>query len=185
MINNPVKRHATYQDLVDAPEGLVAELIHGDLYLFPRPNPKHTRVNTNLPALLIPRLQFGQGGPGGWVFMAEPEIHRGGDVLVPDIAAWRVERYQEPAEAYFSIAPDWICEIASPSTAKVDREEKLPTYRQWGVQYAWIVEPTLRTLDIYNGGAATWSLVRSFVGTETVRAAPFDDIELELALLWG
>jgi hypothetical protein len=74
----------------------------------------------------------GKGGPGGWILLDEPELHLHGDVLAPDMAGWRRERMPElPDAPAFELAPDWICEVVSPSTATIDRAEKMPIYGSW------------------------------------------------------
>ena len=83
-----------------------------------------------------------RGGPGGWILLDEPELHLHGDVLVPDLAGWRRERMPElPDAAAFELAPDWICEVLSPSTAASDRAEKMPIYARERVAHVWLVDP--------------------------------------------
>jgi hypothetical protein len=80
----PKRKPASYEDVLRAPEHMVAEIVEGD-------------------------------GPGGWVVLVEPELHLKGDVLVPDLAAWRKERAPlEGDEPYFTVVPDWVCEISRP-----------------------------------------------------------------------
>ena len=62
----------------------------------------------------------------------------------------RRERMPEmPDTAYFALAPDWICEVLSPSTEGVDRDDKMPIYAREGVRHAWLVDPIARTLEVY------------------------------------
>ena len=76
----------------------------------------------------------GPGGPGGWWILDEPELHLGEHIVVPDLAGWRRERLAAlPEEAFFSLAPDWVCEVLSPSTESIDRRRKLPIYAEAGV----------------------------------------------------
>src|SRR5207248_4244179 len=84
--------------------------------------------------------QRGRGGPGGWWIIPEPELHLRNDVLIPDIAGWRVDRMPTlPDTAWFELSPDWICEVLSPSTARIDRSKKLRIYAREGVSFAWFV----------------------------------------------
>src|SRR6185503_12126115 len=126
---DPPKKRATYEDVLNAPEHMVAEIIDGDLLLFPRPARPHAAALSALGEELGPPFKRGRGGPGGWIILDEPELHFREDILVPDLAGWRRERL--PAierAAYMTLAPDWLCEVLSPSTEKVDRAEKLPIY---------------------------------------------------------
>src|SRR5260370_38013851 len=83
---------ATYQDLLNVPDRSIAELIDGELYASPRPRARHAFAATRLGYRLGPSYDFGDGGPGGWLFLFEPELHLGEDALVPDLAGWRRER---------------------------------------------------------------------------------------------
>jgi Uma2 family endonuclease len=90
-----------------------------------------------------------------------------------------------PRTAWFELPPDWICEIASPSTAAFDRADKMPLYAGAGVRFCWIVDPAVRTLETYMLEGSRWLLVETFRGDASVRAVPFDAIELDLSALWG
>jgi Uma2 family endonuclease len=183
---NPAKRHATYEDLLAVPEHLVAELIHGELYTFPRPALAHARAASRLGIDLGGPFDRGKGGPGGWILLDEPELHLHGDVLVPDLAGWRRERVPElPRAAAFELAPDWICEVLSPATAAVDRTDKMGVYAREQVQHVWLVDPIIATLEVYRLlDRKTYEAVAAWRGDVKVRAEPFDAIELELAAIW-
>lgn len=123
------KRPATYADLEALPPNQVGEILEGVLYGFPRPATPPRQGLEQLGAELDGPFDRGRSGPGGWLILDEPELHLREDVLVPYLAAWRRERMPEmPAAAFISIAPDWVCEVLSPSTAGIDRTEKLPIY---------------------------------------------------------
>jgi len=123
------RRPATYADLQALPEHVVGELISGELHISPRPAAPHTVAASRLGGGLSGPFDEGRGGPGGWIILDEPELHFGEDVLVPDLAGWRRERMPRPPRAAaFTLAPDWVCEVLSPSTAALDRGIKLPVY---------------------------------------------------------
>ena len=135
-------KRATYDDVLNAPENMVAEILDGELILSPRPAPRHAVASSALVGLLHPAFDRGRGGPGGWWILGEPELHFGEQVLVPDLAGWRRERMAAlPDEAFFSLAPDWVCEVLSPSTERIDRSRKLGTYAGAKVAHAWLVNP--------------------------------------------
>lgn len=181
----PPRKPATYQDLVELPEHLVGELIDGDLYASPRPASRHAKVSSVLGMDLGGAFQRGRGGPGGWWIVDEPELHFGKDVLVPDLAGWRRERMPTiPDVPFFELAPDWICEVLSPSTAKLDLVRKLPCYARVGVEHAWVVDPIHQLLEVFHQETGRWFLMDAFAGDDRVRAPPFDAIELELGSLW-
>lgn len=181
-----IKTHATYDDLVALPENLVAEMFDGELYASPRPALPHAHAASVLGMELGVPFQRGRGGPGGWWLFDEPELHFGRDVLVPDLAGWRRERLPEvPREAYLTLAPDWVCEVLSPATEAIDRRKKLPIYAREGVGHAWLVNPSLRTLEVLALQSMRWTLVTIHEGDVTVRAAPFEAAEIELGALWA
>ena len=145
----------------------------------------HAAATSALSDELGPPFKRGKGGPGGWVILFEPEIHLGSDVIVPDLAGWRRERLPAlPAEAYFSVPPDWVCEVLSPSTAAIDRVKKLTIYARESVRHAWLVDPIAQTLEVLRLDGPRWTIVSTWSGLAVLSAEPFDAIELDLSLLW-
>lgn len=184
-MTKPLKKDATYADLCALPENFVAEILGGELYASPRPAFAHAHAFGALFRKLGRHFQDGDDGPGGWWFLCEPELHFGADVLVPDIAGWRRERMPAiPNVAYFTLAPDWLCEVLSPSTESIDRRKKLPIYAREGVAHAWLVDPLQQTLEVLRLESQRWSMVADHEGSAKVRAEPFEAIELTLRALW-
>ncbi|MCU1228586.1 MAG: hypothetical protein JWO97_1470 [Acidobacteria bacterium] len=182
-----LERSATYEDLLKVPEHLVAELIDGELYTSPRPAYRHAHPNKKLAAILGRAFEDGVDGPGGWWIYPEVELHPGADVFVPDISGWRRERVQTiPDVVGMEIAPDWVCEVLSPSTHRIDRLKKLPKYARNGIPHVWIVDPDHRTLEVCRREGAAYRIVQIFDADEQpiVRAEPFDAIEFPLESLW-
>jgi Uma2 family endonuclease len=185
-MSRPLKKDATYEDLCAVPENFVAEILGGELYAFPRPASRHSLAQSALGAKLMGPFHFGENGPGGWWLLDEPELHFDADVLVPDLAGWRRERMPAvPDVAYFTLAPDWICEVLSPSTESIDRGKKLAIYAREGVQHAWLLNPLLQTLEVWRLVSPRWSLVGTYTGGARVSAEPFDAVELPLGALWA
>jgi hypothetical protein len=182
----PFDRPATYDDLVAIPDNMVVEIVGGELHASPRLAPRHATAEGAIGALIAPPFHFGRGGPGGWWILPEPELHLGADVLVPDYAGWRRTRMPSvPATAYFPLAPDWVCEIISPSTAALDRARKVAIYAREQVAHAWLVDPAARTLEVLRLEAGRWVIVSTHADDEAVRAEPFAEIEIALADLWA
>ncbi|HWW86745.1 MAG TPA: Uma2 family endonuclease [Vicinamibacterales bacterium] len=179
------QKPATYEDLLQVPDHLVAEIIDGELYTSPRPAPRHADSSSTLAGVLHGPFDRGRNGPGGWRILFEPELHPGPDVLVPDFGGWRRERLPAlPEEAYFSLAPDWVCEVLSPSTAALDRMKKLTVYARERVQHAWLIDPIAQTLEALQLENSRWMILGTCGGVEVVRLLPFEAIELDLAVLW-
>jgi Uma2 family endonuclease len=179
-----VKR-ATYDDVLNAPEHKVAEILDGELFLSPRPASRHSVAASRLGIALASFEESEGRPPGGWWLLFEPELHFGDDVLVPDIAGWRCERMPViPDAPFFTLAPDWVCEVLSPSTERIDRGRKLRIYAGAGVAHAWLVNPVERTLEVLRLRDGAWTIVAVVAGSDTVRTEPFDAIELALRRLW-
>jgi Uma2 family endonuclease len=184
--SSAVKRPATYQDVLDAPAGMVAELIRGALHLQLRPRPRHSRAITTLGAEIEPPFGRGRDGPGGWVILIEPEVHLGDEVLVPDLAGWRRERLPTlPDEVGIAVAPDWVCEVLSPSTRGYDLTDKRDIYREQGVGHLWFVDPAARTLEAFALKDGAWMLFAALHDDAEVSVAPFDAAPFGLSALWS
>jgi Uma2 family endonuclease len=172
---------ATVAELETVSPNFVAELIRGTLYTMTRPAPKHGVAASRLGGELLGPFDRGRGGPGGWWILDEPELRFPDptvpgevEVVVPDLAGWRRERMPKlPRTKYFPLAPDWICEVLSPSTAAHDRGVKMPVYARAGVRLAWLVDPIARTLEIFSLGAdIRWVLADVYGRDAVVRATP-------------
>ena len=184
-MGTPAQKRATYEDLLAVPEPLVAEILDGALITHPRPGAPHARAASRLGMDLGGPFDRGRGGPGGWLILDEPELHLHPDVVVPDLAGWRRERMPEmPDGAAFELAPDWACEVLSPSTASVDRTVKMSIYARERVGHVWLVHPLDRTLEAYRLETGRWVVVGTWKDDDRARIEPFEAIELELAAFW-
>ena len=176
---------ATYQDVLDAPPHKVAEIVDGVLQMSPRPAPRHAVANAVLGSSILPPFHLGRGGHGGWWILDEPELHLGDDILVPDLAGWRRERMPSlPETAYFPLAPDWVCEVLSPSTMAFDKAGKRPVYAREGVGHLWFVDPDARFLEAFELRDGRWALLKALTDDGPVSLPPFDAISFELGDLW-
>ncbi len=181
-MTEPALKLPDYQDILNLPAHKIGEIINGRLQVQPRPAPKHTLTSSALGAELF---QSFHKKDDGWWILDEPELHLDNHILVPDLAGWRKQRLpQLPETAWFEIAPDWICEILSPGTAKIDRCEKMPVYAELGVAYLWLIDPLLKTLEVYQLQQARWFLDQSLKDNDTVCAEPFSQHSFNLNKLW-
>jgi Uma2 family endonuclease len=186
-IMNAALRNATYEDLLRVPDNLIAEILDGELITSPRPASAHalTAWAIGQDAGPFSRRLGGGGGPGGWWILFEPELHLGADILVPDLAGWRRERMPVLGDVpYFELAPDWVCEVLSTSTARVDRIRKKPIYARERVSHLWLVDPSVHTLEVYRLDGGRWVDAGAYGGAEVIRAEPFAAIEMDMRQWW-
>lgn len=168
------------------PDGKIAQIVAGELHVHPRPASPHARVTSTMGVDIGGPFDRGRGGPGGWVILDEPELHLGGDILVPDLAGWRRERMPEmPETAFFTLPPDWVCEVLSPGTAKLDRGPKRRLYAREHVAHLWLVDPETKTLEAFRIEGESYLLVATHEDDAVARVPPFEAIELELAAWWS
>ena len=170
-----------YDAIRGLPEGVVGEIIDGQLYAHPRPAAIHAEVELRLGGNLKGLFDPGGNGPGGWRILAEPEVHfqRDHEILVPDLAGWRRERLPKlPGDQRFEVVPDWVCEILSPSTASRDREVKMPVYARYGVAHAWLVDPRIRSVEAYAREGASWTHLATAAGDQPIALPPFEAVPL-------
>jgi len=179
----PANKVSSLYDAIEAlPVGVTGELVNGQLYAHPRPSAKHGFSASNLGADLVNPFSRGRGGPGGWWIIDEPEVHLvlNEEVCVPDIVGWLRDRMPIlPDDQRFTVAPDWICEVLSPSTESYDRKVKMPQYARYGVRYAWLIDPISKWLEAYVLEDGNWiALPVAWDSDKTARIPPFDAIDL-------
>jgi len=180
------KKLATYEDLFTLPPNTVGQIVFGTLHAHPRPAVAHALAASAIGEELGPPFKRGRGGPGGWLILDEPELHLVADILVPDLGGWRRARLPEaPRTAFFTLAPDWVCEVLSPSTSALDRGDKLKVYARESVSNVWLVDPAAKTLEVLQLDGPTYRILEVHAGDGKVRAIPFDAIELDLSILWA
>ena len=186
-------RPATYRDVLEAPSHKIAQIVDGTLHLLHRPAYWHARASYRIGRKIDGPYVEGVGGPGGWEILVEPELHFGKsakDILVPDLAGWRIENFSEHEQiaysghqdvAYFTTAPDWVCEILSPSTHKLDRGRKRDVYAREGVSWLWFIDPGAPTLEAFALQDGEWTSIADLAGDAEVSVPPFDDIAFPLS----
>jgi Uma2 family endonuclease len=182
------KRRATYEDLMRVPDTKVAEIIDGELFVSPRPASPHAFAATVLGADLVGpfhRDPDDPAGSGGWWIVLEPELHFTDDVVVPDWAGWRRTRMPTyPLVPYFTLAPDWVCEVISPSTGRLDRSRKMGVYAREGVAHLWFVDPLLHTVEVYGLEEGRWVVLATHAERDVVRIEPFEQVEMHVGRWW-
>jgi Uma2 family endonuclease len=173
-----------YKQIERLPQGITGQiLVAGVLTTMSRPGSPHEHTLAHCERGLE-RFDKRFDGVGWWI-RQEFEVRFPGDRLaVPDLAGWRADKYPElPDDNPLVIVPDWCAEVLSPSTASDDRTLKLPLYASTGVAHVWIIDPELRTIEVYEAIDGKPALVASARDADVARLPPFD-AELSLAMWW-
>lgn len=180
------KGTATYQDILDAPEGMIAQVINGRLDLQSSPAPGHQNAADELVGYFRSHFRRSKFKPGGWLILSTVDVvFEEREIYCPDLSGWRTETLPSmPTQARMDVIPDWVCEVLSPSTRRVDRSEKMATYARHGVGHYWIVDPKERTLEVFELQGGNWVLAALASDDDVVSFAPFEEISIELADFW-
>jgi Uma2 family endonuclease len=184
---DPAHKPATYADLLALPEDVKAEILGGTIVTSPAPLPRHSRVQGALRRFIGGPFDDddGYGGPGGWWIFVEVDVELAPhDVVRPDLAGWRRTRLPQPDHRPIRVVPDWMCEIASPSTAARDRVAKRNLYARHGVAHYWLVDPEARTLEALALRDGVWVDAGTFDETALARIPPFEAVELPVGRLF-
>jgi Uma2 family endonuclease len=184
----PSVKLATFDDLLllDAPDRV--EIIHGAIVDKAMPSMEHSTSQFELSALLAPfSRRSGGRSPGGWWIATEVHVEYDRHLLYcHDVVGWRRERVAErPTGWPVRIRPDWVCEIVSPSHEKRDLVDKLQALHAAEVPHYWIVKPEEKLLVIHRWSAAGYTIVLSATSGQSIRAEPFDAIEIKVGVLFG
>lgn len=185
-LHRKLGRPATLADLEALPPELKGEIIDGELYVQPRPRARHARVEGLIVGSTQGPYDLGRGGPGGWWILPEPGVELpGSPEFSPDVAGWRRERLPElPQDDPIRVAPDWICEVLSPSTRGYDFIKKRPFYARIGVSWLWYVDVEARSISVSHLRDGAWVEMAVHGDEERVRLQPFPEVELDLELWW-
>lgn len=187
-MSSPAPNLATYADLLALPSDVRAEVLAGEIVSAPAPLPRHSHVQGSARRFIGGPFQDddGRGGPGGWWVFVEVDIAFGPhDIVRPDLAGWRRERLPRPGSVRpIEVAPDWIGEVLSPSTAARDRVHKRNLYARSGVPHYWLIDPEARVLEALTLHDGAWLEVGVYDETSSARIPPFEAIEIEVGRLF-
>ena len=183
-------RPASYEDLTALGEDVKAEIIDAHIVVSPSPLPEHSlgqgAIIRYIGGPFHPADDEDDGGPGGWWIFSEVDVRLDRHQVVrPDVAGWRRERMPEPwGVRPIEVAPDWICEIISPSNERHDHVVKRRLYARYGVKHYWLLDPAKRILEALRLDGKHWVEVGVYSDDDRVRIEPFDAIELRVSRLF-
>ena len=181
---------ATAADLAARTDEHASEIIGGEIVEKAAPSPEHGSAQFALSGLLFSPFGSNGGAGGGaatWRLMCEVEVeYESHEVYRHDHVGFRRPRCPErPSTRPVSIRPDWVCEILSPSNASNDTVRKLRTLHRAAVPHYWLVDPERLTLTVLRWTPDGYLEALAATVDETVRAEPFEAIELNLADVFG
>ena len=184
------RRHATAADFWAIPDAeRFHEFIGGELIEKAAPSGEHGDAQAGVVGAIRSPFQRsrGRGGPGGWWIATEVEVRfETGEIVRPDVAGWRRERCPaRPIGMPIKVAPDWICEVVSPSNATDDTVKKLRLYHRIAIPHYWLVDPRDATLTVMRWSPDGYVTVMRAERGEVVRPEPFEAIELAIGTLFG
>ena len=176
---------ATYQDIIDAPENLTAEVIYGTLRTHRTPPPRYALARTILSARLVTGFDSGIGERGGWTLRSRIEVKFGDDFLVPTFSGWKGDVLKNPPDTnWVELVPDWVCEIHTAETRKFNMIDKTEIYAAAGVRHLWFLDTEDRTLICHENRDGLWTVIATLKDDDLVCVAPFDAVTLSLGELW-
>ena len=183
------QRLATFADLAVLGDDVAAEIIAGEIIEKASPTMEHGRAQKALGGHLHRRFDRRPGGrwPGGWWIGTEVNVeYQPHELYRHDLVGWRRERVPEcPTGRPVHVRPDWVCEILSPSNEKRDLVDKMRTLHASGVPHYWILNPEERVIVVHRHSGAGYVVVTTASSGETIRAEPFEDVELRVGVLFG
>ena len=171
----PKENTYTINDIYALPDGERAELIDGKIYLMTPPSRIHQKLIMELSATIRDYIKKSGGScevyPAPFaVFLNEDDKN----YVEPDISV--ICSPEKLTEKGCNGAPDWIIEIVSPSSQRMDYLTKLFKYRTAGVKEYWIVNPMQETVQVYIFTESEDSIQYSF--NDKVKTGIYEDLEI-------
>ena len=166
------------------------ELVDGVEERRAAPASDHGILQFRLGAMLHPyhRKAGGPGGPGGWWLMSEVDTlyPRTEEVFRHDAQGYRRDLHpQKPSGLPCSVVPEWVCEILSPGSARIDWMKKQRTLHAHGVPHYWVIDPAAGLLTVLRHTPGGYLVALTAGPGDVVRAEPFDGIEFSISELLG
>jgi len=168
----------TYEDYCRLPaDGWIYEVIEGELYMSPAPLTIHQRCKLKFAATF---LSFAEDHDAGMVLDAPTDVLLPGlaNPVQPDVIFVAKERLDIVKDERVEGAPDIVVEVLSPSNWFLDRREKFKIYAKAGVREYWIVDPKLRTIELYNLRGSAYALIGKYGVGESVRSEVLAGFEI-------
>ncbi len=174
----PEQGQWTYEDFLRLPDdGNRYEIIDGVLYMTNAPDPEHQYAVGEIFGEL---RNFVKANNLGIVYAAPIEVHLPGiaQPVQPDVLFIAAERRHIVREKFIEGAPDLIVEVLSQSTNRLDRRVKFDAYERAGVREYWIVNPKLRSIEVYSLVRGEYALHGEYGPREKLTSEVLPGLEL-------
>ncbi len=159
------------------------QLIEGELYMAPAPNRYHQDISRNLEYILLDYLE---DHPIGTMYHAPFDVYLDiHDVFQPDIIFVTNQNLSILTDAGAEGAPDFIVEILSPKTARLDRLNKRGVYAKSGVRELWIIAPETREIEVYLLWQDAANPVATYGESDTFESALFLGLKFDAAKIFA
>lgn len=169
----------TIRDIEALPEGKRAELIDGRMYEMASPGRTHQGLLGALYRMIANHIEERDGSCE--VYPAPFAVYINNDAynyVEPDIVV--ICHADKLDEKGCHGAPDWVIEIVSPGSVKMDRKIKLFKYRTAGVREYWIVDPVERTVAVH---CFSTEEEKTYTFEDTVPAGIYEDFAIDFSKL--
>ena len=169
----------TTEDIFALPEGRRAELIDGQIYMMAPPNRRHQEISFFLSRKIADFIDA-KGGPCR-VYPAPFAVFLNQDnrnYVEPDISV--ICDIGKLDDKGCNGAPDWVIEIVSPSSRRMDYHAKLFKYRTAGVREYWIVDPEKNRILAYNFETED---IGDYTFQDSVKAGIYDDFQIDFSAI--
>jgi len=173
------KKKFTYEDYLNTPDDKRYELIEGELLMTPSPVPYHQWIVTNIGSEL---REFIKTNKLGKVFLAPCDVHLDDEtILEPDVLFISKDRLNIIGEKNVQGAPDLIVEVLSEGTAYRDLVKKKKLYAKFGVKEYWIVDPSEKTVEIFNNKDAVFILEKTYTQNDILESPLMSELKIKLS----
>lgn len=178
-IPGPQQGSWTYNDYAALPnDGHHYEIVNGVLLMAPAPTPDHQSIVAWLTYYLLAHVELGRLGrvlPGPVDVELGPK-----DVFQPDVVVLLNAHLDRIAEKRIIGAPDLAVEVASPSTATIDRITKYEIYARYDIPEYWIVKPIQRTVEVLVLQNREYRSLGIFQGHQTLPSRILPDLSVRV-----
>lgn len=173
----PQEKLYTTADIYDLPDGQRAELIDGQIYYMAPPSRRHQKISMELSATIRDYIRSHNGSCEVYsapfaVFLSEDDRN----YVEPDISV--ICDPEKLTDRGCTGAPDWIIEIVSPSSRRMDYFVKLFKYRSSGVREYWIVDPDKKQIIAYD---FINDDMNQYTFADSVKVGIYEDLVIDFA----